>query len=58
MDEVLIAVDEAERDPSRTLRPAEVCWPAGSVASYLEPGLSAWHLSLVPPVTADPRTPL
>jgi len=50
VDEVLITVDEAERDPSRTLRPAEVCWPAGFVASHAEPGLSAWHLSLVPPV--------
>ncbi|WPF81066.1 hypothetical protein SANBI_002330 [Sanguibacter sp. 4.1] len=51
MDEVLITVDEAERDPSRTLRSAEVCWPAGFVASHVEPGPSAWHLSLVPPVT-------
>lgn len=50
MDEVLITVDEAERDPSRRLRPAEVCWPAGFVASHAEPGLSAWHLGLVPPV--------
>lgn len=51
MDEVLITVDEAERDPSRALLPAEVCWPAGSVASHVEPVHSAWHLSLVPPVT-------